>query len=440
MTRRDFILSTACGLGGLCGQGYSFSRGASMTPSNYAKDSGTSTLCGKKLAELRDDYRGMLFEEFIPWWYKYGIDGKYGGFITQMQPDGTLFTLDKNMWYQGRGLWTFAYLYNNFDKAQRHLDTASQTVDFIFKHGRDAQGDWIYMLTKDGKPLSDSTNIFSGVFVIYGLVEYFRATGDKKCLDVAAATTLRTIERIESPDFIGVDKSYPRGARVHGLWMIFVSVITELLKVYPDPEIEKAVRRYVDNILNRHYNPELKLTIEVLAHDFTRLSGELGNMVNVGHVAECVWMLKHEGERIGDKEVVERALKLLPSHIEAGWDKERGGISWTVDARTKQPINSVKAGWAHQEYMISMLEMFEHNGSSWAKDWYEKIHEYAFRTFPDKRYGQWQRVVNKEGELVPITPNLPYIANETRDVFHYPRYLMFNMQILDRLIKAGHSE
>ena len=393
-----------------------------------------STLCGKDLSELHGIHQRLLFEEFLPWWYEHGIDMKHGGFITQLEPDGTAITTDKNMWYQGRGLWTFSYLYNNFEKSQRHFDAAQRTVEFILKYGRDAQGDWIYMLTEDGKPASDSTNIFSGIFVIYGLVEYYRATRDKKYLDIAIKSTRRIIERIEAPDFRGVDDSHPPGTRVHGLWMIFMSVITELLKEYPDDVIEHAVTRYVKNILNHHVDPESGLMIEVLSHDFSGFSGENRNTVNIGHVGECIWMMKHEAERIGDLQVVQKAIDLMPSHLEAGWDREAGGLFWSIDAQTGHPILSVKSSWCHQEYLISLLEAMEYGNYDWAEAWYVKIYSYAFSTFTDREHGQWHRVVTADGALLPYTSEQRFIGNETRDIFHYPRYLMFTMQILSRLM------
>lgn len=394
-----------------------------------------STLCGKDLSELRETHQRMLFEEFIPWWYEYGIDIKHGGFITQLEPDGTIITTDKNMWYQGRGLWTFAYLYNHFDKNQRHLDTAERTVEFILKYGRDAESDWIYILTEDGRPVSDSVNIFSGIFVIYGLVEYYRATQEKKYLDIAVESTRRIIERIEAADFRGVEDAHPPGARVHGLWMIFMSVITELLNEHQVSDIENAVTQYVDNILNHHIDQDSGLMIEVLSCEFSKLAGDSKNLVNIGHVGECVWMMKHEAERIGDSELVQKAIGLIPAHLEAGWDNDTGGLFWSVDAQTGRPILSVKSSWCHQEYLLSLLEAIEHGNFYWAREWYEKIYSYAFNTFTDREHGQWHRVVTADGELLPYTPEQKFIGNETRDVFHYPRYLMFTIQILSRMIE-----
>ena len=40
-----------------------------------------SEIAGMSLAELRDDYRNRLFNEYLPFWEKGGIDRQYGGIM-----------------------------------------------------------------------------------------------------------------------------------------------------------------------------------------------------------------------------------------------------------------------------------------------------------------------------------------------------------------------
>ncbi len=393
------------------------------------------TLCGKDISEIRREHRRLLFEEFLPWWESHGIDRTNGGFFSQLDPDGAPRDLTKNMWYQGRGLWTFSHLYNRFDDDPRHLETAIRAAEFVLRHGRDASGDWLYLLTPEGAAASNAKNIFGGIFVIYGLVELYRASGETGYLDTAHESSRRIIEKIESPDFCEVDPALPPGARVHGLWMIFISVLTELLKERADGDIESSVRGYIRRILDYHFDTATGLIIENLSHDYQRLSGELKNLVNAGHVGECVWMVKHEAERVADAGLIPRMIDLLRPHLEAAWDDEYGGLFWSIDGGSQRPINDAKSGWAHQEYMLSLLEAIEYGSFEWAIDLYERISDYAFRTFTDGENGQWHRVVTRQNALLPYSPGQKFIGNETRDIFHFPRYLMFTIEILERLEK-----
>ena len=71
-------------------------------------------IAGKSLVSLRDHYKQYLFEEYLPFWDRHGIDHQLGGFMCALDHDGTLLDDSKNMWYQGRGLWTYSYLYRHF--------------------------------------------------------------------------------------------------------------------------------------------------------------------------------------------------------------------------------------------------------------------------------------------------------------------------------------
>ena len=78
-------------------------------------------IMGHPLKEMRDFHKRELFEEYIKLWDWRGIDQKYGGFLPYYDADGNYTTTDKEMYYQGRGLWVFSYIYNHFEKHERHL-------------------------------------------------------------------------------------------------------------------------------------------------------------------------------------------------------------------------------------------------------------------------------------------------------------------------------
>ena len=45
-------------------------------------------IAGKSLVALRNHYRHYLFEEYLPFWDKYGIDHELGGFICALDHTG----------------------------------------------------------------------------------------------------------------------------------------------------------------------------------------------------------------------------------------------------------------------------------------------------------------------------------------------------------------
>ena len=60
----------------------------------------------------------------MPFWTKFSVDQEYGGYLCGFMRDGELFYEDKSVWQQGRSLWMFSKLYNEFGKKQEWLDAA----------------------------------------------------------------------------------------------------------------------------------------------------------------------------------------------------------------------------------------------------------------------------------------------------------------------------
>ena len=85
---------------------------------------------------LKEHYRNYLFKEYLPFWQEFGIDHELGGFMCGIDHDGKRTGDSKLMWYQGRGLWTYSYLYRCFG-GEENLQVATKAKDFLLENGRD---------------------------------------------------------------------------------------------------------------------------------------------------------------------------------------------------------------------------------------------------------------------------------------------------------------
>jgi len=94
------------------------------------------------LAELRQRLYDQLFQVLLPFWDKHGIDHEYGGLMCSLDYDGTLLDTGKNLWFLGRAIWVYSFLYNHFGKNPQFLDVAKRTKEFVFKWARQKDGWW----------------------------------------------------------------------------------------------------------------------------------------------------------------------------------------------------------------------------------------------------------------------------------------------------------
>jgi hypothetical protein len=67
--------------------------------------------------------------------------------------DGTLMDTQKNLWFLGRAIWVYSFLYNHFGKAPEFLEVARKTKDFVFKYALQKDGWWAEDLSQEGKVL-----------------------------------------------------------------------------------------------------------------------------------------------------------------------------------------------------------------------------------------------------------------------------------------------
>ena len=148
MDRRQFIGFTAAGGIGLSGSA-KFSQ-AQLRRQPAAKASG-----GLSLAELLRQYRRDLFDGFLPFMDRYVIDHELGGFMCYTDYTGKHQSENKSSWFEGRGTWVYAFLYNNLARNKKYLDVARRSTDLVLK-SKPASSEtlWAKELSRDGKPIT----------------------------------------------------------------------------------------------------------------------------------------------------------------------------------------------------------------------------------------------------------------------------------------------
>eukprot|EP00054_Salpingoeca_dolichothecata_P012380 m.68715 g.68715 ORF g.68715 m.68715 type:complete len:177 (+) comp19919_c0_seq2:21-551(+) len=143
----------------------------------------------EQLVKWRDWYQQRLLEQIIPFWTE-RVDTKHGGIYTCIDDDGKKVTGDKWMWSQFRALWVFSKLSNSFplhpDKT-KWLSIGKGIFDFATTTAAWSQEDqgWNLCLSEEGAILRGCESVYVDAFAIYGLVEYFKATGSSEVAKLA---------------------------------------------------------------------------------------------------------------------------------------------------------------------------------------------------------------------------------------------------------------
>ena len=436
MDRRSFIsLTAACGIG-LTGTGLPL----------FAQDRKRPVrkLAGLSLAELDRLYRRDLFDDFLPFMDKYVIDHELGGFMCYTDYTGKRENDNKSSWFEGRGTWAYAFLYNNIARDRKYLDVAGRSTDLVLK-SKPSSPDalWSKELARDGRPLTGpDIEVYGDLFIAEGLAELSKATGDRSFWHEAKSLVLKCVRVYDRPDYrpsigqtyLGKNARVFPGARVQGVWMVLIRVITQMLEMHVDADLEKIAARCIDAILERHFNPAFQLNNELLEHDLSRPSNEYAQLVYTGHCIETLWMVLLEAKRLKSRTMFEKVAERFRRHVEVAWDRVYGGVFrnlmnvdenlWTLD----------KVLWAQEEVLIGSLLIFEETGAEWAREMFERTHDYVRRTFPLKEHGSpvWMYAGNRKVEFEEFRTRPKRIEH-----YHHPRHLMLNILCIERMLRRS---
>ena len=378
----------------------------------------------------------------INFWLKNGMDHEHGGVYTCLDRKGEIYSTDKSVWMQGRCGWIFAYLCHTYGVKDEWLAASRSCLDFMEKYciNHAAGGRMYFTVTEDGKPLRQRRYYFSEAFYALANAEYYGVTGEKENLERARrAYDLYWDLNHGMADPTGLGpKTIPetRTGRAFGIPMIILNVTGVMLRVDPERKAlyEERANQCVDEIFRYHVHPELKCVLENVAEDGTaRLNYTEGRIVNPGHDIEGVWFLLEHAQRTGDKELVKKAAQIFDWAIEAGWDKEYGGLLYFTDCLGKPPEayeHDMKLWWPHDEILIASLMLFRDTGDEKYLDWFEKTLDYCKVHFSDREYGEWYGYLRRDG-----LPTMPSTKGSTfKGPFHLPRMLSMVDQMLGQML------
>ena len=243
----------------------------------------------------------------------------------------------KNLWFLGRAIWVYSFLYNHFGKNPQFLEVARKTKEFVFKYALQKDGWWAEELSREGKVLRPFSGDTEGMYhLAEGLHEYAAASGDDQSREAAFAILNKLFRYFNSPAFRyrGADFPYlwgsKRAVRPQGLWFLNLNIATQMLERWNDPEIAAIADRAVDAIMNRHYNPDIGLNTEMLYFDFSRPKEEDAKS-RFGHSVEALWMVMDEADRRHDAALWQTCAERIHHHLDVGWDYVYGGLSQWIN-------------------------------------------------------------------------------------------------------------
>jgi N-acylglucosamine 2-epimerase len=383
---------------------------------------------------LANQYKTELLEQVIPFWEKFSIDTKHGGFFTCLLPDGKVFDTDKFVWLQARQVWTFSMLYERLSPNAHWLQLALSGADFLLKHGMDKDGNWYFSLDQTGRPLIQPYNIFSDCFAAMAMAQMYRVTKDEKFKEIAFQTWTNILARQSNPKGT-YEKAHPgtRPVLNFSLPMILSNLALEMEAVLGKETVNAFAMDCIDLVMDKFYDAPTGLILENITPEGQRADGFKGRVLNPGHAVEAMWFIMDLGVRQNDRELIYTAVDRMLIMIEKGWDDAFGGIFYYLDINGYPPEQlewNQKLWWVHIECLVGLLKGYALTDNEACIKWFNKIHQYTWSHFRDLNGGEWYGYLDRRGKIL-----VPLKGGKWKGCFHIPRGLYQCYTVLETLNK-----
>jgi N-acylglucosamine 2-epimerase len=382
-------------------------------------------------AAHRSFYRDTLLNQVVPFWLRHGVDRRYGGIGNILDDAGNTTGHDKYLWSQGRALWTFSALYNRVEPRAEWFEFAHHIYRYLRKVGPDSEGRWAYRLDKNGQVIEGPVSILVDGFVLNGLGEYYKATGDEAALRLACSTFESVLDRLQRPGSFGIAPyEVPPGLKTHSVAMIFAFFGYNLGKTAGRADYCAEGLRIAREILSDFYRRDKEAIVEYVSLDGSFSDTPQGRACVPGHGLESMWFLISIFERSGDEKYIPLCCDLIRRNLELAWDTEYGGLRLALDIDGREPAYwqraDCKPWWVQVEALVATGYAHLYTGEAWCLDWHRKVQEWAWARYPTPS-GEWTQWLDARGEAA-TTAALP-----VKDPFHLPRALIYLSELFERV-------
>ena len=367
-----------------------------------------------KLVLFKKEMQDVLTGNILPFWIDKMVDHENGGFYGRIDGHGNLHAdAEKGGILNARILWTFSAAYRVLGKSE-YLEMATRAKNYIIAHFIDREyGGTYWSLDYKGNPKDTKKQFYAIGFMIYGLSEYVRATGDKEALDYA----IQLFECIEehSLDVIyngyieactrewgeiadmrlsDLDANYPKSQNTH---LHIIEPYANLYRVWKDERLEKALRNMINIFTDKILNPETNHLDLFFEKDWTRGAGHLESY---GHDIECSWLMHEAALVLGDAEVLKKVEEIVPlvaKASEKGLNPD-GSMIHEANLDTGH-VDDDLHWWVQAEAVVGFYNIYQHFGDESALDKSLQCWQYIKDNLIDYEGGEWYWSRRPDGTL-----------------------------------------
>ena len=362
---------------------------------------------------LKKEMKQCLESNILRYWIDKVTDKEHGGYYGRVDGhDHVHPEAEKGAILNGRILWAFSAAYRVM-KNKEYLDAATRAKDYILNHFIDKEYGGVYWsLDCEGKPLDTKKQTYAIGFVIYGLSEYARATGDKPSLDAA----IKLYHDIEAHAYDAVNGGYvealtrewnpiadmrlsdkdENGAKTMNTHLHVIEPYTNLYRVWPSKELHESIHRLLDVFTDKLYNKEthhLDLFFDNAWHGRR-------NIESYGHDIEATWLLWETALVLGEDDV---KAKLGPIVVDLAKAADEGlqpdGSMIYEHWKDTGKTDRQRQWWVLCENVIGHVNLYQYFNDASALKVAKDCWTFIDKHLVDHVNGEWHWAVDDNGKI-----------------------------------------
>lgn len=248
------------------------------------------------MSDLARRIREWTFAEALPFWLAQGVDAAHGGFVEALDFTGA----DAGMAFKRtrvscRQIYVFSHaaLLGWGDGLNAAADGARHLAAVAWR------GDgFVRRLSRDGRPLDQTVDLYDNAFALFAFAWLFRATGDDWALTWARRTLGAIRDKLRHPSIGYWHDETHAGFRLQNPHMHLIEASLAAFEASGEEEFLNEARTIAHLFGKRFFDG--RTLGEFFDNEFMRAPAPEGAIVEPGHMLEWAWILAQYARLTGE--------------------------------------------------------------------------------------------------------------------------------------------
>jgi len=370
--------------------------------------------------DLKQCIERELIGNILPFWVEHTPDPIHGGFYGSLSNDLKVNNLvPRSAVLYGRILWTFARAYRKYRQPQ-YLSTAQRAYDYLRNHFWDAKyGGMFWSINANGESVETRKHTYAQAFSIYGLAEYYLATGELGALELARQIFELLETHAHEPIFGGYIESRgrdwisPADQRLSALepdcdksmntLLHLLEAYTNLLRVWDEPRLRARLNELLEVFLRRILDPQTYHFRLFFHNDWTWPQQE---HFSYGHDIEGSWLLVEAAEILGIADLLERTGSMSVQIAQAVYTEALQPDGRVLSESSEGLQSRDLEWWTHAEAMIGFYGAYQISGQEHFTRASVRVWDFIRQNFIDHQHGDWFKKLDPQARPYSHSPKV----------------------------------